>query len=138
MAEYLSTAFMGRKFSIGACSLLLVAAVAGAQSLPDPTQPPASGAPVRDLDSAGKANPTPILQSIIISPTRRLAIIAGHTLKQGDKYGDAKLVKITETEVVLRGSNGIQTLKLFPNIEKQPLSRQLDNKIESRGNKGKS
>ena len=49
-----------------------------------------------------------------------MAIIAGQTVKQGDKVGDAKVISIKENEVVLRNGDAVQTLKLFPNIEKQP------------------
>jgi MSHA biogenesis protein MshK len=37
----------------------------------------------------------------------------------GEKFGDARVVKISESEVVLRNGSNLQTLKLFPGLEKQ-------------------
>lgn len=138
MAEHLSPVFYSAKIGVHLYSLLLlVAGTAAAQSLPDPTRPPGALASASDVEATDGAASAPLLQSIIISAGRRLAIIAGHTVKPGDKFGDAKVVRITENEVVLRNGNDLQTLKLFPNIEKQPSPHHGAN-VKSRGNKGKS
>ena len=90
---------------------------AAAEMLPDPTRPPleagyaATGAiPMFD---AG-----PVLQSVKIAPGRRSAVISGQLLVQGERFGEMKLVSISESEVVLLGPDGRQTLKLFPGVEK--------------------
>ena len=98
---------------------LSMAAPAMAQSLADPTRPPAS-------QGNGDAMPVatgPVLQFVLIAPGRSEAVISGQTLKLGEKVGDAQIIKITETEVVLRNGKDLQTLRLFPNVEKQPASR---------------
>lgn len=116
-------------------AMAIVTALAGsavvhAQGLPDPTRPPAM------IESVGEPNPSastgPILQSILISPTRRIATINGQAFKPGDKYGEARVVKITENEVVLRNGQETQTLKLFPQVEKQTASNQKHAKAGSR------
>ena len=60
-----------------------------------------------------------MLQSVMISPTRRAAIINGVMVRQGEKYGDAVLVKVTENEVVLKSGSESQVLKLYPGVEKR-------------------
>jgi len=86
-----------------------------AEVLPDPTMVPAEvRAPV--AMEAGAAQDSG-LQSIIIAPGRRAAIINGQTVEQGGKYGDARLIKVNESSVVLRGPQGKQVLRLFPGVE---------------------
>lgn len=89
---------------------------AWAQQLRDPTQPPSLL--MQDGMAAG-ASSEPVLQSVFISPTRRAAIISGQTVRLGEKFNGATLVKITESEVVLRNDGELQTLKLFPGIGKR-------------------
>lgn len=90
-----------------------------AQNLPDPTRPPA-----KMMQTA--ANPAvvsgPVLQSILIAPNRHVAIISGQTVALNGKYGDQTLIKLTETEAVLRNGKELLTLKLFPDFDKK-LSR---------------
>ena len=131
MAEYLS----------GACDRMLTKAMsmlmamlagtcAHAQELADPTRPPASIESARDQDAAAASGP--VLQSVLISPTRKIATINGQVLKQGDRFGDARVVKISENEVVLRNGREVQTLKLFPQVEKQTVPNHSYSKAGSR------
>ena len=111
-----------RIFLLGFCAMTTIALVAGsavAQVGNDPTRPPAailSATPGSDAQSG-----RPLLQSVMITPTARSAIIGGEQVKQGGKYGDAQVVKITENEVVLRSSTGIETLHLYPGVEMKPV-----------------
>jgi MSHA biogenesis protein MshK len=59
------------------------------------------------------------LQSVLISPKRKVAVINGDTVQVGDRVGDARVVRIVEGEVVLARGGQWQTLKLFPGIEKR-------------------
>lgn len=106
-----------QKMFLGFCLLALVVmgGSAAAEDLPDPTRPPANLAP----QAAGVMPAGPVLQSVMISPTRRVANISGQQVRVGDSFGDAKVVKITEGEVVLRSGDGLQTLKLFPDVDKR-------------------
>jgi MSHA biogenesis protein MshK len=111
MAESLKRVLLG--LALLSC---LTAKTAGAENLPDPTRP---------STYAGGAEPMntgPVLQSVMISTGRREAIISGKTVRVGDKVGDARVIKIGETEVVLGKGKELQTLKLFPGIEKGPAS----------------
>lgn len=99
----------------GCMTLCGLSIVARAESLPDPTRP----APLSAQDGTSGEESGPILQSVLISPGRRIAIISGQTVSLGGRFGTARVMKITENEVVLRSGDGFQTLKLFPNIEKR-------------------
>jgi hypothetical protein len=105
----------------GFASALVLAAAAAAwplsarsQTLNDPTRPPPGV--YSNEAAAGEARSEPVLQSVMISPTQTSAIIAGKTVRLGGTYGDARVVKISEGEVVLRSPSGTETLRLYPNI----------------------
>ena len=106
----------GARFAL--CLVLLLPGVALAQAS-DPTRPPAGmdgGAAEGDAaDSGGGMT----LQSVMISPTGRAAIINGVMVRQGEKYGDAVLVKVAESEVVLKSGSESHVLKLYPGVEKR-------------------
>ena len=95
----------------------LFSAFCYAEELTDPTRPPLSiAAPT--VAGGAEAPPTPAgLQSIIISKTRRAAIIDGETVELGGKHGDAKLIEVNEGGVVLRGAQGRQVMTLFPDVK---------------------
>lgn len=127
-------------FVLHLSSFTLLAALAGApigapamaQVLTDPTRPPAeldSGAP------EGEATGTQ-LQSVIIAPTRKAAIINGIVVELGGKYGDAVLTRVAEDEVVLTSGGSQQVLKLYPSVEKIDLTpgamKSAPRKTESR------
>ena len=102
------------------CTWLLgcFAGVALAQAAPlaDPTRPPNAAA-----DAAGEAAPRsgPQLQSVLISPARRVAVISGRAVALGEKYGDATVASITESAVLLRYAGRSETLRLIPGVEKR-------------------
>jgi hypothetical protein len=97
-----------------ACALTAGAALA----MDDPTRPPAgfyasAGGP------AGLAEGGPVLQSVLISDTGRLAIISGELVAVGGKTPAGRLVKVSETEVVLEQGAARKTLKLYPGVDKR-------------------
>jgi MSHA biogenesis protein MshK len=97
-------------------------------ALADPTRPPT----IMHSDAAGDAaQPSGRLQSILISATRKLAVIDGVTVPLGGKVDGATLVAIDETEVKLKRGELIETLKLYPNIERQSVEAAANRK-ESR------
>lgn len=92
-----------------------------AAELPDPTQPPPGIYDVSGGQGAAAAAQATSpanngLQSIIISPERRAAIINGETVELGAKIGGAKLVEVSESGVVLQGVRGRRVLALFPGV----------------------
>ena len=61
------------------------------------------------------------LQSVMISPSQKAAIINGVMVKLGEKYGDAVLVRVAENQVVLKSGGAEQVLKLYPAVEKREI-----------------
>lgn len=121
----MNTGRLNSNFWIAA--LLYAAPVAAlAQTLADPTKPPAeiSAAPAAQAAASSDSG----LQSVIISPARNAAIINGQTVEVGAKYGDARLVEVNESGVVLEGPQGRQVLTLFPGVEikKKELPKEND------------
>jgi len=98
--------------------LLSAMQIAAADPLPDPTRPSI------DLSNGagGAAESTPVenvpqgLQSIIISPQYRAAIINGETVSLGGKLGDSRLVEVRENSVVLQNAHGQRVMELFPKV----------------------
>ena len=63
----------------------------------------------------------PHLQSLLIGPSGKFAVINGQLVSVGGTYKDAKLIEVRPTEAVLLYEQGKQTLKLFPDVEKSPV-----------------
>ena len=96
--------------------MLSLCAFAHAQTLSDPTRPPTgyrSGG-VRSAESQPLR-----LESVLISEDRRSAIISGEQVALGEKIGRARLVEVSESEVVLLVGGVRRTLKLFPKVHKE-------------------
>lgn len=87
------------------------------QNLPDPTRPPAS---ILNPGGGTEQEVGPVLQSILISANRKIAIIDGQAVKLNAKFGDQTLIRMTESEVVLRRGKQLQTLSLHPDLRKKP------------------
>ena len=106
-----------RRMAVGGfCLLSSVFCPLHAEELPDPTRPPARFVAPAPGGEAVPDQP-PGLQSVIISKTRRAAIINGETVELGGKYGDAKLIEVNEGNVVLRSAQGRQVMTLFPDVK---------------------
>lgn len=82
----------------------------------DPTRPPA----VLNAPAPGTALPAPEaglqVQSILVSKRaggRRIAVIDGKMVREGQRIGGALIETIRPTEVVVRRGTARQTLKLF-------------------------
>ena len=102
------------KACLAACALC--AASAQAQTLEDPTRPPAMLMPGASAGAVA-AGSGPQLQSVLIARQdggRHVAVIDGQTLRLGDSYKGAQLIQMSETEVVLQRGSERQVLKLFP------------------------
>lgn len=119
MAERMSPFLMLAVLSVGAATLH----AAHAQSaLSDPTRPPNTVAPASGRDGTAPAAATlQKLESILISPSRRLAVIDGQTVTVGSKVHEATVVQIAETRVTLRQGTDLKTLELYPGIDRQPV-----------------
>ena len=112
-------------FAIGVC---LLASAADAQVLSDPTRPPdapAQGHSEVTVDGSSGADAAPVLQSVLQSGSRRYAMINGKSYKVGDKYGEARVASIAESEVMLRKGAERTVLKMYPDVEKKPSASSL-------------
>lgn len=98
---------------------LLASSAALAQGPPgtmrDPMRPPSASHEVVRSEA-----PPSRLQSVLISPGRKLAVIDGQTVALGARLGDATVVAIAPARVILQTGGTYQTLKLHPGIEKKP------------------
>ena len=47
-----------------------------------------------------------------------LAVIDGQSVRLGQRFGEARLIRVSEREAVLEGPEGIERLQLTPGIEK--------------------
>jgi MSHA biogenesis protein MshK len=101
-----------------AVALTVFSGVAAAQTIKDPTRPPAGFGAAGDPASAQAPAGGPVLQSVMLSPTRRAAIISGQLVSRGENYGDAVLAEVAEDHVVLKRGYSLQVLKMYPGAEK--------------------
>lgn len=95
-----------------------VSCPAWSQVLTDPTRPP-SGLGSGEVEAPAVTGSALTLQSVMISPTLKAAIINGEMVKLGGQIGSARLVKVTESEVVLKEGDETQVLKLYPGVDKR-------------------
>jgi hypothetical protein len=105
-----------------ACLALLMGGIATAQSqtMRDPTRPPGVSA-VRTVPGAAPGGL--VLQSILISPERKAAVISGKVVGPGESVDGYMLVAIAENEAVLRNGDKIRRLRLYPSVD---MKRQKD------------
>lgn len=98
-----------------------------AQGLSDPTRPPGASSGMTQAAGPGEelAISATQLQSVLIAPGRRVAVINGQAVALGGMVGEAKVVKISETEVVLRRGAENEVLKMYPGVEKQATKRRI-------------
>lgn len=110
-----------RSLSLALTLMLPLVAVAG-----DPTRPPAGWASsAESTDQGGGDSSRLVLQSVLLPERGRpVAVIGGKTVALGGKVGELTLVRLTEREAVLRGSDGLMQLFLTPDVEKQIISPQ--------------
>jgi hypothetical protein len=109
--------------------VLLAACVAGlgvqAQSLRDPTAPPAAVAPL----VSATPGVTPVVSSstsldtnnlsLIVRDGVRFLVVGTRLFKQGQTVGQAKIQRITETEVWLLEGGRVRKLPIFAGIERR-------------------
>ena len=89
------------------------AAAAGAQAMTDPTRPPGA------QSTTAAAQSGPVLQSVMLSPARKVAVISGQVVPLGGRFGEARLVRLSESEAVLRNGAETTVLRLYPQVEKR-------------------
>lgn len=92
---------------------LLTAFAADAAPFADPFRPPRQ---MEQPASDGETKP-PVaarLESVLIAPDRRVAVIDGQQYVEGARFGAGRVLRISESEVVIRHSDRDEKLTLFP------------------------
>jgi hypothetical protein len=99
----------------------------------DPMRPPDGVAATAD----GGAVVPPLqsgIQTVIVRPKgKSVALINGKQVSVGDMLGDKKVVKISEKEIVLKGTSGREVIKVMPSIEKIPVKHPAGAKVRASG-----
>ena len=107
--------------ALAASALALACGAAWGEGLSDPTRPPPEIHRGRGQVRSGEVPRGLVLQSVLIHPDMRSAIINGEHVMLGQKIGGQRLVKVAETEVVLLNGAERRTLRLFPGVDKRPV-----------------
>ena len=88
-----------------------------AQGLSDPTRPPREILGVTDApDAAVGGSPA---QVVLISRDRRQATINGQTVNLGGRYGNATLIGISDSELVLQRSDVTEVIRLYSSVNRR-------------------
>lgn len=94
----------------------------------DPTMPPKGyyvppNGVIAGDQGDGEEPATPRALQIVMRPhaARAFAVIDGHAVRLGARLEDKRLVRISETEVVLSGQSGRETLAMTPTVVKMPV-----------------
>jgi len=103
------------------CAMVLVGELALAQTLGDPTRPPAGfNLAVSGAKPADGPPSALVLESVLIHPDARSAIISGERVALGQKIRGLRLVRVEGAEVLLLGGGEQRRLKLYPGVQKKP------------------
>lgn len=94
------------------CPLVIALAAHGAVAadLPDPTRPAIT---TTGPDAASMAASDLVLQSVLVSPERSVAVISGQVVPLGGRVDGWRLVRLTEARAWLRGPEGERSLALY-------------------------
>lgn len=113
-----------------ALALLTVSCFSFAEDLTDPTRPPEiflrqqKEKEINDKmgnpnGETPKVETIPVLQSILLSNTKKAAMINGQFVQLGQKIGDATVTQILPTKVVLKSGSTTQVLSLFNEMDER-------------------
>ena len=83
----------------------------------DPTQP--MGHTVTSSHAVPSQPKGPVLQSTLVSPQRRLAVISGKQVQVGDTVNGAVVTEISQYEVRIKQKGRETTLRLLPKLNKE-------------------
>jgi MSHA biogenesis protein MshK len=86
-----------------------------AQRLPDPTRPPAAALQAPPGTGAAAADVLPQLQSVMLGAagSQRIAVIDGQSVRVGESFRGARVVRIADSEVELQRGRERQVLHLY-------------------------
>ena len=102
---------------ISALAFLLPLGQLAAQSLRDPTLPPAAAGLVSPELAGKAASPEPAM-TIIVRDGRPYVAVGTRLYAQGEKIGQARIERISETEVWLRQGGLLRKVAQFPGVQR--------------------
>jgi MSHA biogenesis protein MshK len=106
------------KLLVFGAALAVCVPLAAAQVLRDPTRPAFFSGRTGEGGIVSRGRDAEwVLQSVLLSPERRYAIINGEVLTLGGSVAGAELVAIREGEVTLRAGGALRTVRLFPDVD---------------------
>jgi hypothetical protein len=94
------------KINLLALSLVMLTPKIQAETLRDPTMPPAQL--LQTTGTATESYSGPVLQSTKLGEQNKSVMINGELVLLGQQYHGAKLIKVTENTATLRNSDGKQ------------------------------
>lgn len=111
----------------------LIGAGAAQAQFMDPTRP--AGVLLTPEMGGGIAAPVESgIQTVILRPGgKSAAVINGQYVVVGGKFGGKRVLRITESEVVLKGESGREIIKVMPAIEKIPAKKTAANRQRTTG-----
>jgi hypothetical protein len=102
-----------RHLTLGfALACMAGSSIAAAEALRDPTRPPSTSARGAERRESSGWH----LQSVLISPERRYAIINSEVVAIGGAVSGAQLLAIAPEQVTLRTREGVRILQLYPDV----------------------
>ena len=114
---------------------LLLGAVlgaAGAQNLRDPTLPPLDAGVAVTPNAARSLSFDSSSTTVIVRNGRRYLAVGTRLYAPGEKLGQARIERITETELWLREGGVLRKLPFFDGIERHAASKPTANPLKSR------
>lgn len=94
----------------------------------DPTRPPTWGSVSAKPRAATIKRRGLQLQTTLVSPGRRMAIINGRSYSVGSRVGKATIVEIKPFEVVLEKAGKKTKLRLLPRVNRSPAAANRNKK----------
>lgn len=101
-----------------AAALALLCAASVHAELGDPTRPPDYKKQAELPRAAAAAAEKWALTSVLISPRRRVAVVNGQAVQEGDTVGSSRIVRIRTSEVLLQRGGDRFVVSLLPGAVK--------------------
>ena len=116
---------MFRKYWLISIGIVGVQGVAWAQgALRDPTLPPPEVLSAAGLEAlpGGGVVAQPAVQLVLVSPSRKYAVIDGQMIRSGDQIDQWRVSSITAKGVVMKNDTGSQTISAYPSVQKKVIA----------------
>jgi hypothetical protein len=95
-----------------------------AQPMSDPLRDPMRPADARKDEAPDAAPSGPVLQVVITSPQRKLAVIDGAVVRVGDPVRGGKLAAVSDSVAVVDKSGSRDVVLMHPGIDKRPARKE--------------